>query len=369
MASLLDNHLLPVWAWIIIIVVAALVVVGTLAFATRCVVRRKRDADFVDIFGRKDVPERRVTVRRGRVVPSSRYLSLTGSRFGLNAFNADVEDATPRSDRRSKSPFEWWNHVRNRSVSQESHHSITTVENPSVVSLASKGPLRQLYQHPDMQCSSTTVGSVSIREEESHAVTPDIKPETDPESPTYKPFNFSRSLSRQGHYASNPRGINTLSRIEEASRHTSMISTTQSRAFSFASRRNTASTILSSAHFPAPPSWNQAHSNTSNQTDDSLYHSAPDTPPKSLEIPRPVVYSSSRSSLAEIETGSGTETAPSTRGSAGHFPQDQAPITASPGVQDRAQNYWVSMRSGARPSVSGQKGRVLRKKSRREEGY
>lgn len=319
------------------------------------------------------MPERRVTVRRGRVVPSSRYLSLTGSRFGLNAFNLDVEDTTPRSDRRSKSPFEWWNHVRNRSASQESHHSIIIAENPSVMSLAPKSPLHQVYQHQDLQYSSTTVGSMSIKEENSHATTVDDEPEIRPESPTRRPPNFSRSLSRQGHLAFSPRAINTLSRIEELSPHTSMISATQSRAFSFASRRNTASTILSPAQFPAPPSWNQPRDDTSNQTDDSLYHSASGTPRRSLEVPRPVVYSSSRSSLGEIETDTRSESAQSNRVSAAYFPQEQQnqpQITALPGVNGGgAREYWTSMSSDWSPPVSSKKGRVLRKKSRRGEGY
>ncbi|KPI40339.1 uncharacterized protein AB675_7490 [Cyphellophora attinorum] len=61
------------------------------------------------------MPTRKMTVRRGRVVPASHYLSLTGSKFGLNQF---VDDARTNGTR-SKSPFEWWNTIKEK---RRSHH-------------------------------------------------------------------------------------------------------------------------------------------------------------------------------------------------------------------------------------------------------
>src|ERR1700677_3918030 len=106
------NGTVPLWGFIVIISVGSVVILGTVFFALRYYIKH-HDSDSDSI---RNDPEtvRRVTVRRGRIVPQSHYMSLTGSRFGVGAFDES------RSGARSKSPFEWWNNVHGRSNSQMS---------------------------------------------------------------------------------------------------------------------------------------------------------------------------------------------------------------------------------------------------------
>ena len=110
MSTLFDNTSLPLWLWIVIIVVGSLCILGVTAVVVLCLVRRRRAAGSVS-----DLPTRKMTVRRGRLVPTSNYLSLTGSKFGLNQFDEDARTGGARS----KSPFEWWNTVKEK---RRSHH-------------------------------------------------------------------------------------------------------------------------------------------------------------------------------------------------------------------------------------------------------
>jgi hypothetical protein len=110
--DLSHNATVPLWGFIVIIGVGSLTILAIVFVGLRYYIRHDSDNDSI----RTD-PEtiRRVTVRRGRIVPQSHYMSLTGSRFGLGAFGEDS-----RSGARSKSPFEWLNNVHTRSNSQMS---------------------------------------------------------------------------------------------------------------------------------------------------------------------------------------------------------------------------------------------------------
>ncbi|RMD44440.1 hypothetical protein DV735_g697, partial [Chaetothyriales sp. CBS 134920] len=115
MSTLFQRSSVPLWAIIVLIVFGSLCVLVTLAFVIRHLIVKKRARQPVaDEF---TAPTRMMTVRRGRVVPQSHYLSLTGSRFGVNELDNDVGTT------RSKSPFEWWNRVNKRNGSEEDSSS------------------------------------------------------------------------------------------------------------------------------------------------------------------------------------------------------------------------------------------------------
>lgn len=231
MSSLLQQTKLPLWAWVLIIVAGSLVVLGTVALIVRFVVKRQRKAGFVDTFGDENLPQRKVTVRRGRIVEQSKYLSLTGSKFGLNAFSAEEIDS--RAGARSKSPFEWWSTLIDRSQSRNSQVTQMTLTNDgsSIYGPPTSPRDPRVYSRRDFNHSSTSISS-TVKEDDfsvSGTETPALP------SPVVK--NFSRSFSRQGHYATYSSRQNTLSRIEESSPHTSMISARQLRAASYASHK------------------------------------------------------------------------------------------------------------------------------------
>ena len=221
------------WAWIVVIVIGSLLLLGTIAFSIRLFIIRRRKDEFVDAFGDENLPQRRVTVRRGRIVEQSKHLSLTGSKFGLNAFNPEDD----RAGARSKSPFEWWTSVKNRSQSENSHRNsqMTQITNDDFYSHPTSPEQPRIYQRHDLTYSSTSLASSTKGSD----VSTSIREESEPMSPTYPVRNFSRSFSRQG---SRPRA---LSRIEESSPHTSMISARQSNspAFPHNNHRDTKSSI------------------------------------------------------------------------------------------------------------------------------
>lgn len=124
MASLFAHSRLKLWMWIVIIAAGSMILLCLPVLGWWCCVRRQRAK-------KKSLPSpilaatRKVTIRRGRMVSSSRYLSLTGSKFGLGQFlNVEEKDQGERSRSRSKSPFTWWlSTMQDRSQSRQSHMS------------------------------------------------------------------------------------------------------------------------------------------------------------------------------------------------------------------------------------------------------
>ena len=124
MPSLLNRSRLKLWAWVVIIAAGSIVLLSVLFLGMWCWARRHRAR-------RKTLPSpvlsatRRVTVRRGRMVSSSRYLSLTGSKFGLGQFmNMEEKDQGDKGRSRSKSPFMWWlSNNQDHSQSRQSYMS------------------------------------------------------------------------------------------------------------------------------------------------------------------------------------------------------------------------------------------------------
>jgi hypothetical protein len=124
MASLFTHSRLKLWVWIVIIVAGSIISLCLLLMGWWCCTRRNRPRRRN---GSSPVlaPTRKVTIRRGRMVTSSRYLSLTGSKFGLGQFmNMEEEDQGEKGRSRSKSPFMLWlSTVQDRSQSRQSHMS------------------------------------------------------------------------------------------------------------------------------------------------------------------------------------------------------------------------------------------------------
>lgn len=114
MSTLLRHSKIPLWAVIVIIAVGSVVVLAVVIGILRCwyLRCRRNNSRFL---GSPDAPTRRVTIRRGRIIPSSKRISLTGSEFGVGAFHEDLESVD--TGVRSKSPFDWF---RNRSQTPQS---------------------------------------------------------------------------------------------------------------------------------------------------------------------------------------------------------------------------------------------------------
>lgn len=169
-----------------------------------------------------DLPTRRVTVRRGRVVPASHYLSLTGSKFGLNAFEEDARTT------RSKSPFEWWNTLKEKRRSQH-------LDDISQIEAGDEGmsQTNDIYTRREYSRSQT-----SLNNAEKAPVNEIQEVEPAEPSPTFNPptrhTSFSRPFQIPQYASDSPeptspmwssRRNRNLSMIKEAaSPHTSMVS-------------------------------------------------------------------------------------------------------------------------------------------------
>lgn len=365
MASLFTRTSLPLWVWIVVIVVGSVVVLGTVAFIIRFTIVRRRQADFVDTFGDDDIPQRKVTVRRGRVVEHSRYLSLTSSKFGLNAFIQDDSDAHSRTGARSKSPFEWWSPVKDRSQSRNSQLTQVSMtnDNSSIYGAPPSPGFQRVYQRKEFNHSSSSLASTAKDDNVSVTMTETMIP------PPPIVRNFSRSFARPAPYSKfSPRQQQTLSRIEESSPHNSMISTRQSRIASYISsrsKRDTKSSEISSignspaivSSFPEPPRWsavNVSKSSIQEQNEDDL------------QPPPPIAGRDSRFSVGDAASRTSLSSSRASHRERPSSPsQKSVSVTALPEQSnpERTNNYWET-RTDLHPVRStSKKGNVLRKKS------
>lgn len=297
----------------------------------------------------------------------SKYLSLTGSRFGLNAFTSDNNDVDSRAGARSKSPFEWWATVTIKDRSQSRNSQMTqysmTNDAPSMYGMPSSPRQHRFYQRKELNHSSTSLESTS--KDDSVAATVAKSAPSSPPPAIVR--NFSRSFSRPTlHSKFSPRQ-HTLSRIEESSPHTSMISTRQSGVTSLISskqdtRSSTSSPGTASPAFPHPPRWSAKDTSKAS----SIYHEAQEQTTKSLSPPPPVASEVPRFSFGEPEPRSSHA---SSRASHRETSQESRPhtnpITALPEQAETKQtnSYWGT-RTDLQPiRSSSKKGNVLRKKS------
>jgi hypothetical protein len=350
MSTLLDRTSLPAWVFIIIIALGSLCIIATSAIIIRCcILRRNAKRNSVVDAG----PMRRMTVRRGRMVPASNYLSLTGSRFGLNQFD---EAETLRS--RSKSPFEWWSSIKER----KSHHDEMSYIESGRGRPRSAG---DIFSRKDFAQSTSSLASdkqvmTNIQEVEPSMPSPTALP-----SPTSTRTNsFSRPFASRA--SSSPfvhsRG---LSMIEEASPHNSIISVrSNTRRSGHLSGTNVVDGNLT-RYEPRRPSSTSRTSSLSSPSTPS-FRSISEVP----EVPKPVAYRGSRSSLGEPEPRpslshrSSMSRHDSVTGVSRHSSKPPMP------ANDNTEEYWSSRPDLQPVQSNSKKGKVLRKKSlKRQEVY
>ncbi|KAK5051947.1 hypothetical protein LTR84_002750 [Exophiala bonariae] len=221
MTTLLDNTGLPRWVYILLIVVGSVLILVTIAILLRCwfVRQRAKTPEYNGLTG----ATRRMTVRRGRMVPTSQHLSLTGSRFGMRQFGLLADNESTMTGRRS--PFEWWNGMIDRSQSRQD--SISQMEAGSIFTRPSSRATT-IATRKDYFAPTPTTRTPEKTKEPSMRTTELTIPSPSP-SPTpssHRPsINFSRSFAQK--VPSSPltqRSQHTLSRIEESSPPTTALS-------------------------------------------------------------------------------------------------------------------------------------------------
>ena len=341
MPALLDRTSLPAWVFIIIIAVGSLCIIITVALIIRCSVikrRAKRHSTVID-----QGPMRRMTVRRGRMVPASNYLSLTGSRFGLNQFD---DNETLKSGR--KSPFEWFG-----STSKKQQDEMSRVEGGRL------GSIGDIYSRREFAQSSTSLTS----EKEASSTIQEVEPAF-PSPTALPPVESTRTQSFSRPF--NPRLTSSLmhsrnlSMIEEASPHASVISARSDPRKSGMSIK--ADGTYSRIEQRKPSSATRSSSTESPPTSSQLSR-----PPSIPGVPRPIAYAGSRSSLGEVEqtrASTSRRSSSSKNDSATDLTQPRHSNKPPMPAKEPSNEYWSS-RTDLRPiSRSGsKKGNVLRKKS------
>lgn len=358
MSTLLSNPPLPLWAYIVIIVVGSLLVIGVGVVIIRCCIARRKSPET----GHFDLqPERKVTLRRGRMVDASHYESLTGSRFGIGQF-----DEIDAAKSRSRSPFEWWNTILDRSQSrQDSSSQLDTTSIRATQSTPS------LYGKREFAFSTHSLNEKERLEVVSTQEILPRHPSPLSERPTSH-TNFSRSFVTRPPNSPLTIRSNTLSRIEEAtSPHHSMIST-----ISMTNRSSRISIIK-------PADGNLTRFDNKRSSDSSSrksFHTASASPMSTnehlarqdvLTVPRPIAYRGSRSSLGESVSRRDSAIRKSSNDDLVENPQSFTDISRRSSKnlkagQELEDGYWnnreVSQPINRNPS---KKGNVLRKKSLR----
>jgi hypothetical protein len=286
MSTLLDRSSLPVWVFIIIIVVGSICILITAALIIRCHVIKRRAQKDTSFLETEQGPVRRMTVKRGRMVPASNYLSLTGSKFGLNQFD---EAETVKSGR--KSPFEWWNSIKDRRGDDMSQHNRS-------------GSISDIFTRREFAQSTNSLASIKEANNTVQELEPSLESPTALPSPTSTASSpsFSRPFNQQPRVSSTPfmNHARNLSMIEEASPHNSMISVRSNPRKSGMSLNPSHDNLT--RYEPRRPSQNSLGSSipSSPHTASSFNHSRSDP-----DILRPLAYvnayNGSRSSLGEIE--------------------------------------------------------------------
>ncbi|KIV79272.1 hypothetical protein PV11_06840 [Exophiala sideris] len=254
----------PLWVYIVLIAVGSTVLLLTIAALSRWwFVRRKasRKRDYDGFTG----ATRRVTLRRGRVVPTSQHLSLTGSRFGMRQFGMLADNDSTHTGRRS--PFEWWNTIMTER-SQSRQDQMSQLETGSLTP-------RSVYGFTRQELGPTTPTQTPEKDKDATATTWEVTPPSSSPSPSpssHKTINFSRAfVPRVPSSPSAQRSHFTLSRISERSPHQSMISpaaadlqdrlschdSTREDPIVAGQQQQTSSSPQSSPHLPIPSSNTQ----------------------------------------------------------------------------------------------------------------
>ncbi|KIW65952.1 hypothetical protein PV04_08165 [Phialophora macrospora] len=255
--TLFDHTGLPLWVYIVIIAVGSILLLVTVAVGWRCWISRRKARQRHELDGLTGGPMRRVTLRRGRVVPSSQHLSLTGSKFGMRQFGVLADNESTMTGRRS--PFEWWSTIMDRSQSRQDQMS--QVETGSIMTRPTSrattitGRKEPLHATPAQTPEKSKEPVTRMWE----LTIPSPSPSPSPLGPN-KTTNFSRSFSNRG--PSSPltqRSQATLSRISERSPHHSMISAVNGPTISSQSRSSYHSAINPLDNTPLPGQMPQAN--------------------------------------------------------------------------------------------------------------
>lgn len=224
MTTLFDNTGLPLWVYILLIVVGSLLLLAAVAILLRrWYARRKPKQGYV---GGLTGPTRQMTLRRGRLVPTSQHLSLTGSRFGVRQFGALADNDSMITGRRS--PFEWLNTIMDRSQSRQDQMSQVETGSISISTRPTSRATTTAGRHDVLPATPTRTPEKSNEAVSSTwEVTLDSpSPSPSPSPHARKTINFSRSfIPRAPSSPITQRSQQTLSRISERSPQHSMIST------------------------------------------------------------------------------------------------------------------------------------------------
>ena len=193
MTTLFDHTGLPLWAYILIISIGSILLLVTVAITLRCWVLRRNAKRHHDPDSLTGGPMRRVTLRRGRVVPTSQHLSLTGSKFGLRQFGMLAENESTMTGRRS--PFEWWNNMLERSSSR--HDQMSQIETGSI-------SMRPTSRGTTIAARRELLHGIPTQIAEKEPITRVLEVKVTSPSPSPSPLghtkstNFSRSFSKPG---------------------------------------------------------------------------------------------------------------------------------------------------------------------------
>ena len=232
MASPVTHPRLKLWIRIVIIVAGSVLLVSLVIAGCWWCARRHRSRR-EPLPSPMLAPTRKVTIRRGRMVSSSRYLSLTGSRFGLGQFmNLEEKDQGEKGRSRSKSPFTWWSsNIQDRSQSRQSQMS-SQAQMDEVQSRYSyqkpKPPFYNRHVHKQSAASGYSLPSIiNGKELAEDARGNDLEAgqrlSANPHSPRY--VNFSRAFSPHHESTLTSRSApNILSQIVESSPRHSTVS-------------------------------------------------------------------------------------------------------------------------------------------------
>ena len=388
MAPLLKSSRIPLWAVIVVIAAGSLFVLGAVVCILRCLYVcnvRKQGQSLIGA----DVPTRKVTIRRGRVVPSSNHLSLTGSKFGVGAFDQDVETAENAvGGGRSRSPFEWWATIRDRSQSRQGEMTQVgsllshSQDIPRSSGQGYKSSTLREYEPPRPESTITTTPPKRQRL---------IKPTSqDQQTVTNRPnraTNFSRNLPsyRSNEYPPSPRTQRLESLAEENDDDVNQSSlwdhrTEGSRSVSTTELPSFYSLPLPALNTPPTSSLNNTHSFLSSTSTISLPSQRVGRSAPNLTLPEPVRLTSqpgtssqlrntvrrSSSTLSETSLTYRQPEQMSRRSSTNDPPTAQEEVRHSKSVQELRNSeslYWDSRPDLTPVRRPSKKGKVLRKKS------
>lgn len=199
MSSILTRSPWPLWAYILIIAVGSTIILIGLILIIRWRFRRSKPHEAPQD---TETAERRFTLRRGRLVPASNYLSLTGSTFGLwNVLGLEERENASALRNRSRSPFEWLSTIIDRSNSRQSEATQVALPRPPHRTQSQSSELSRVTDPEKNAAAQMSLSPAKLNEKRAWpTIEEDVSDETRT-SPIVRPSrstNFSRSFVSQG---------------------------------------------------------------------------------------------------------------------------------------------------------------------------